>query len=119
MPSRFNSRKTFLCLVALLAIPGVSLAQPGVISTIVGSGSRNYSGDGGPAIKAGLPSPTGLAMDSSGNLYILETAIGRVRKVSASGTITAYAGNGTSGFSGDKGAATSAPVVPRPWHRHR
>jgi len=112
VPSRFHSRKTFLCIVALLAIPGISPAQPGVISTVVGSGARPYSGDGGPAIKAGLPSPTGLAMDSSGNLYILETAIGRVRKVSASGTITAYAGNGTSGFSGDGAAATSAQLFP-------
>ena len=110
--SRLIRSKTFSCVLALLAHPASSLAQPGVISTVVGSGSRTYSGDGGPALKAGLPSPTGLAMDSSGNLYILETSIGRVRKVTASGTITTYAGNGTSGFSGDGGAATSAELFP-------
>ena len=110
--SRLHRPKTFSLVIALLALPPSCLAQPGVISTVVGSGSRTYSGDGGPALKAGLPSPTGLAMDSSGNLYILETSIGRVRKVSASGTITAYAGNGSSGFGGDGGAATSAQLFP-------
>src|SRR5215472_2976673 len=109
--SLLNRRKTFLCTLGLLAIPTISVAQPGVISTVVGSGAGSYSGDGGPALKAGLPSPTGLAMDSSGNLYILETSMARVRKVSASGTITAYAGT-TSGFSGDGAAATSAQLFP-------
>ena len=51
-------------------------------------------------------------MDSSGNMYILETGIGRVRKVTAGGTITSYAGNGASGFSGDGGAATNAQLFP-------
>jgi uncharacterized protein (TIGR03437 family) len=98
--------------LAFLTFPAICFAQPGVISTVVGSGSGSYSGDGGPAIKAGLPSPTGLAMDSSGNMYILETSTARVRKVSAGGTIAAYAGNGTSGFSGDGGVATSAQLFP-------
>jgi len=83
-----------------------------VISTVVGSGSGTYSGDGGPALKAGVPSPTGLAMDSSGNVYILETSTARVRKVTAAGTISTIAGNGTSGFSGDGKAATSAQLFP-------
>jgi len=109
---RSGRQKTFSRLLALLALAASCLAQPGVISTVVGSGSRTYSGDGGPALKAGLPSPTGLAMDGSGNLYILETSIGRIRKVTASGTISAYAGNGTSGFAGDGGAATNAQLFP-------
>jgi uncharacterized protein (TIGR03437 family) len=104
--------KFFPRAAALLALPMIGLAQPGVISTVVGSGSGTYSGDGGPALKAGVPSPTGLAMDTSGNLYILETGNARVRKVSANGTITAYAGTGTSGFTGDGGAATSAQLFP-------
>jgi uncharacterized protein (TIGR03437 family) len=98
--------------LAVLVLPAICLAQPGVISTVVGSGSGNYSGDGGPALKAGVPSPTGLAMDSSGNMYILETSIARVRKVTAGGTITAYAGTGTFGFSGDGGTATNAQLFP-------
>ncbi|MBZ5605786.1 MAG: hypothetical protein LAO79_26090 [Acidobacteriia bacterium] len=110
--SRLGRGGTFSRLLTLLAVPAICLGQPGIISTVVGSGSGTYSGDGGPALKAGLPSPTGLAMDSAGNLYILETGIARVRKVSTNGTITAYAGNGTSGFSGDGGAATSAQFFP-------
>ena len=98
--------------VAVLALPAVCLAQPGVISTIVGTGSGNYTGDGGPALKAGVPSPAGLAMDSSGNMYILVPGTGRVRKVTPDGIITTYAGNGASGFSGDGGAATSAQLFP-------
>ena len=110
--SRFVRRKKFSGVLAILALPASCFAQPGIISTVAGSGSGTYGGDGGAALKAGLPSPTGLAIDNSGNLYILETGIGRVRKVSASGTITTYAGNGASGFSGDGGAATSAQLFP-------
>jgi uncharacterized protein (TIGR03437 family) len=99
-------------LLALMALPASTLAQPGVISTVVGSGSRTSGGDGGAALKAGVPSPTGLAMDGSGNLYILETSFGRVRKVTANGTITTYAGTATSGFAGDGGAATNAQLFP-------
>ncbi len=105
-------RTTFPRALAVLALPAICLAQPGVISTVVGSGSGTYSGDNGSALKAGVPAPSGLAMDSSGNLYILEDRIGRVRKVTASGTITAYAGNGTTGFSGDGSAAVNAQLFP-------
>lgn len=113
-PGHLNRRSALfhIPILAVFVVPGISFAQPGVISTVVGSGAGSYSGDGGPATKAGLPSPTGLAMDSSGNLFILETGIGRVRKVSTSGTITPYAGNGSSGFSGDGGTATSAQLFP-------
>ena len=98
--------------VAVLALPAICFAQPGVISTIVGTGSGNYTGDGGPALKAGLGSPVGLAMDSSGNLFILIKETGRVRRVTPAGLITTYAGNGTSGFAGDGGPATSAELFP-------
>ncbi len=98
--------------VAALALPAICLAQPGVISTVVGTGSGNYNGDGGQALKAGLGSPTGLAMDSSGNLFIMIAGTGRVRRVTPTGTITTYAGNGTSGFGGDGGPATSAQLFP-------
>jgi sugar lactone lactonase YvrE len=82
----------------------------GVMSTIAGDGTNGYSGDGGPAPIAGLFAPSGLAVDAAGNVYIAETGpINVIRKVS-NGVITTIAGNGTSGYSGDNGPATSAEL---------
>ncbi|OGP11992.1 MAG: hypothetical protein A3G39_07000 [Deltaproteobacteria bacterium RIFCSPLOWO2_12_FULL_43_16] len=77
----------------------------GTITTIAGTGESGFSGDGGPAIYAKL-NASGLALDSAGNLYI--AGDNRVRKISINGIITTVAGNGTYGFSGDGGPATSA-----------
>ena len=66
----------------------------GNITTIAGNGNINYSGDNGPALQAGM-APTGITLDSAGNLYIMDGYNGRVRKVDTSGTITTVAGNGT------------------------
>ena len=60
------------------------------------------------ATEASLNSPAGMAVDSSGNLYIADTINDRIRKVDASGTITTIAGSGPRGFSGDGGPATAA-----------
>jgi uncharacterized protein (TIGR03437 family) len=79
----------------------------GVITTIAGNGLTGFSGDNGPAANAQLNSPYGVAVDSTGNLYIADTENQRIRKVS-SGVITTLAGNGTAGSSGDGGPATSA-----------
>ena len=79
----------------------------GVITTVAGGGSA--LGDGGPATSALLSLPYGVAVDSAGNLYIADAGANRIRKVS-SGTISTVAGNGTIGFSGDGGAATSAQM---------
>jgi uncharacterized protein (TIGR03437 family) len=83
------------------------VAPDGTITTVAGSGSRSFSGDGGLATAAGLPGPTGLARDAAGNLYVSDGA-DRIRKVSPSGIITTIAGSGTGGSSGDGGPATSA-----------
>jgi len=80
----------------------------GIITTVAGNGTAGYSGDGGLAISAQLDRPTSAAVDSAGNLYIADTGNQRIRKVNASGIITTVAGNGTFGYSGDGGAATSA-----------
>ena len=83
----------------------------GIISTVAGQESPGYGGDGGPATQAWIRTPNGIALDASGNMYIADTGNNRIRKVTAStGYISTIAGNGTAGFSGDGGAATSAKL---------
>ncbi|MGE0126778.1 MAG: hypothetical protein AB7U82_01645 [Blastocatellales bacterium] len=85
------------------------VAPDGVITTYAGTGVPDFGGDGGPAAQAKLISPSGLALDSAGNLYIADSGNARVRKVTTStGVITTVAGNGLIGFSGDNGQATQA-----------
>lgn len=79
----------------------------GVITTIAGTGTFGYSGDGGPATQATLASPSGVAVDSSGNVYIADTNNHLIRKVASNGTITTFAGNTEQGNNGSSGAATS------------
>ncbi|MEZ4732369.1 MAG: hypothetical protein R3E79_35090 [Caldilineaceae bacterium] len=83
----------------------------GTISTVAGNGTSGYSGDGGPAASAQLREPMGVTVDGSGNLYIADAINNRIRKVDSSGTISTVAGNGTSGYSGDGGPATSAQLI--------
>ncbi|MBI2355311.1 MAG: hypothetical protein HYV06_09830, partial [Deltaproteobacteria bacterium] len=83
----------------------------GIITTVAGNGSRAFSGDGAAATAAALSSPRGVALDSTGNLYIADTQNNRIRKVAAgSGIITTVAGNGSFGFTGDGGEATAAQL---------
>lgn len=84
-------------------------AGTGIITTFAGTGKAGYKGDNGPAASAELSFPTGLALDSAGNLYIADTQNNVVREVSATtGVITSIAGNGNNTFSGDNGLATRA-----------
>jgi sugar lactone lactonase YvrE len=92
----------------------------GTISTFAGiNGSSSYVGDGGLATNAGLETPTGVARDSAGNLYIADYFHGRVRKVSAAtAVITTAAGTGVrpddpATDTGDGGPATHA-IIDRP-----
>jgi sugar lactone lactonase YvrE len=92
----------------------------GTITTVAGTGGpiweeQSFGGDGGPAVRAHLASPQGVAVDPVGNLYISDTANYRVRKVDVGGTITTIAGIGAGsvspyhgGFEGDGGPATKA-----------
>jgi sugar lactone lactonase YvrE len=82
----------------------------GIITTVAGNGSYGFSGDGGAATNAGLAYPVGVAVDGAGNLFIADVINSRARKVDTSGNITTVAGNGSSGFSGDGGAATNASL---------
>jgi trimeric autotransporter adhesin len=87
----------------------------GGLSAVAGNGTRGFSGDGGKATSAQLSSAQlsrtgGLAVDSAGNLYIADDLNYRIRKVTPAGVITTVAGNGTKGYSGDGGKATSAQL---------
>ncbi len=82
----------------------------GVITTVAGNGIEGYSGDGGPATGAQLHYPSGMAVDTLGNLYIADWGNNRVRKVDTNGIITTAAGNGIEGYSGDGGPATQAQL---------
>jgi sugar lactone lactonase YvrE len=81
----------------------------GQISTVAGSFVAGFSGDNGAATAARLNFPTGVAVDSAGNLYIADTGNNRLRRVS-NGQISTIAGSGIAGFTGDNGAATSAQL---------
>lgn len=79
----------------------------GIITTVAGTSSILFSGDGGQATLAGV-APEGVALDGSGNMYIADTGNLRIRKVNAAGIITTIAGTGNFGTSGDGGSALAA-----------
>jgi sugar lactone lactonase YvrE len=84
-------------------------ALTGVITTVAGPGVRTTLGDGGPATAAFLSSPSGLAFDPAGNLYIADVNNNRIRRIAANtGIISTVAGGGTYGQLGDGGLATAA-----------
>jgi uncharacterized protein (TIGR03437 family) len=85
----------------------------GVITTVAGNGEFGPGGDNGPATSAQFRWPHSVAVDAAGSLYIADFANNRIRRVS-DGVITTVAGNGTYGYSGDNGLATSAQLN-GPW----
>ncbi len=100
-------KKLWILLCCLL--PVVSKAQ--IITTYAGNGINSTTGDGTPATSASVSSPTGVAFDSRGNLYIASYSGEKIRKVDFStGVISTYAGTGSGGFSGDGGPAISAQI---------
>jgi sugar lactone lactonase YvrE len=95
------------------------LNPDGILTHVAGSAQRGFSGDGGPATSAQLGSPSGLAVDTAGNLFIADPGVfhagthgvDRIRKVSPDGIITTVAGGGVLfGSSADGGPATSAEL---------
>ena len=85
-------------------------ASNGNINTIAGNGNPGYSGDNDAGSSASIGDIHGIAVDSSGNVFIADTANSRVRKIDTSGKITTFAGNGSRGYSGDGAAATGAEL---------
>ena len=77
----------------------VRISTAGILTVVAGNGTRGSSGDGGSATSASLTRPTGLAVDTAGNIYIAEQT--RIRRISPAGTITTVAGGAQIGFAGD------------------
>jgi len=82
----------------------------GTLTVVAGTGEVGFDGDGGPATEAKLWTPTDVAFDSLGNMYIADTGNDRIRKVDSAGIITTYAGSGETGYGGDGGPATEAKL---------
>ena len=109
-------------LIALIALIGAAMfataalgaGKRGTINTIAGTGKPGLSGDGGPARKAKLSNPHGIAVDRKGNVYFVDLDHDRVRKVDTRGKISTFAGTGKKGFSGDGGPARKAKLN-TPW----
>ena len=86
-------------------------AETGIITTVVGTGRRGYSGDGGPAVDAEISIPELLAIDNDDNLFIADRGNGRVRYVdAATGVISTIIGTGSTGYEGDGGPADEALI---------
>lgn len=87
-----------------------SIAPGGTVTTIVGSGTRGYNGDGSWGTTATLSQGLGVAADASGNVYFADQTSHRVRKVSPDGVVTTIAGTGDAGYraTDDGGPATQA-----------
>src|SRR3954454_21496858 len=96
-------------LVALGIAAGPALAA-GTITTVAGTGTIGTSGDGGPATQAYIGSDVGVTALPDGSYLIAHQASPSVRRVMPDGTITTIAGNGTAGYTGDGGPATSAQL---------
>jgi hypothetical protein len=87
------------------------ISPGGTITTVAGTGTPGFSGDGGPATAAKISNPNGVAVTSDGGFLIGDTQNRRVRRVAAGGTITTVAGTGANGMSGDGGPATAAKIA--------
>ena len=86
-------------------------ASTGIISTIAGTGTAGYNGDGIAATTAQMYMPSGVCVDGSGNVYIVDVSGQRIRKVTAStGIISTIAGDGGGGYNGDGILATTAQL---------
>ena len=84
------------------------VGRDGIITTVAGTGRRGYGGDDGPAARALLNSPEGIAVGFGDSVYVADTGNNRVRMISADGTISTVAGTGEPGYAGDGGVASQA-----------
>src|SRR5580698_4873229 len=92
----------------LLCLSGLAcFAATYSIQTVAGT---DNTGGGGSALSAALSQPEGIAVDSSGNVYVAEAAANRVRIIAPNGSIQTFAGTGAAGFAGDGGPANAAQL---------
>ncbi len=101
--------RVILGIVFSLAALITPISSP-TISTVVGTGTAGYSGDGGRAVLAQLDQPFHCSFGSKGEMYVADTNNHCIRRVDRSGTITTVAGNGKKGYSGDGGRAVEATM---------
>ncbi len=90
------------------------ISTTGIITTVGGTGTPGYGGDGSPAVTAQLNYPAGISIDAIGNLFIGDRANNRVRRINTTGVISTVGGNGTAGYGGD-GCAATAGILNNPW----
>lgn len=99
------------CALALPLLCAAQFPQNYTITTIAGTGTAGFAGDGGSATSAQFSGPCNVLLDSSGNLYVSDSVNHRVRKFAPGGSISTVAGNGTAGYSGDGKAAGEAELT--------
>lgn len=99
---------TLFCLAAALHAHSLAIAQS--VTTLVGDGTKGFSGDGGPAAKAQLDNVYGIARGPDDRLYLCDMGNHRIRRVNSDGTIETYAGSGAKGYGGDGGPAKDASL---------
>jgi hypothetical protein len=105
-------KKPLFLLLSLLVFAGKNHSYgQAIITTIAGNGLYGNIGDGGPATAAEVEYVWFVARDNAGNIYVADNFAHRVRKINAAGIISAFAGNGTPGYSGDGAAAVSAELI--------
>ncbi len=103
--------KSFILAALFSASAFTCFAQSGTVTTIAGTGSGSFSGDGGAATAAAVYNASGIAVAPDGTIYIADRGNNRIRKISTSGTISTVAGYGTgAGYGGDGGPATAADM---------
>ena len=100
----------WISLLAAALSGSIGSAQTPTVSTVAGTGTAGFSGDGGPATQAKLGNALTVTVDNQGNLVIVDGSNSRVRRVSSAGIITTIAGGG--GGTGDGGQATASMVFP-------
>lgn len=102
--------KRTVSLVLAICTLAIGASPAATVTTFAGTGTKGFSGDGGPAANAELNNVFAVARGPDGALYLCDVDNHRIRRVTADGTISTYAGNGTRGYSGDGGPATHAAL---------
>ena len=96
--------------VGLAATVGPTVTSSSTIQTLAGTGVGGFSGDGGPSATAQVNMPRDTAVGPDGSIFVADTFNNRVRRIAVNGTISTFAGNGTTIFGGDGGPATQASL---------